>query len=119
MLLVRILLPLASRSSPLFGALPSPFQPRPPLGYHASQAGGLIVDMVLNISLGAMALVGALVGWVLLSDWRKKSRPPCLPKSLLRLRVEWAGLEALRFVGAFLFVVAGLIGLSELMPYLK
>ena len=78
-----------------------------------------MVDTVLNIILGAMALVGALVGWILLSEWRKRNRPPRPPKGLLRLRVEWAGLMALKFAGAFLFVVAGLIGLSELMPYLK
>ncbi len=43
--------------------------------------------------------------------------PSPASQGVLRLRMEWAGLMALKFVGAFLFVVAGLIGISELMPY--
>jgi hypothetical protein len=77
------------------------------------------VDTVLNILLGAMALAGVLVGWLLLSNWREKNCLPRPSKGVLRSRMEWAGLVALKFVGAFLFVVAGLIGLSELIPYLR
>ena len=58
------------------------------------------------------------MGRVLLSGWRKKNRPPRPPKGVLRLHVEWAGLMALKFVGAFLFVVAGSIGVSGLLAYL-
>ena len=66
-----------------------------------------------------MALIYAGLTWIFIEDWREAKSLPRPPTGVLRLRVEWAGLVALKFVGAFLFVVAGLIGLSELMPYLK
>jgi hypothetical protein len=80
-----------------------------------------MLDTFLNIGLGVSALIWAFLGWEYWTATRRKNRPPRPPrppKDVLRLRVEWAGPMALKFVGAFLFVVAGLIGLSELMPYL-
>ena len=77
-----------------------------------------MLDTFLNIGLGVSALIWAFLGWEYWTATRRKNRPPRPAKDVLRLRLEWAGLMALKFVGAFLFVVAGLIGLSELMPYL-
>jgi hypothetical protein len=69
-----------------------------------------MLDVALNIILGVVALAGALLGWVLLSGWREKNQPLRPPKGTLRWRVEWVGLVALKFAGAFLVIVAGLIG---------